>query len=212
MSGAEPVPLYARNRSEFFTKIEKFKFEAADRGPAKWLVLHRDGQDHLLMRIDTPASQDSDDRSTVIDEQKSSKRETEAALLRILNGITSGKLSYRRMDPLLAEVTRESLQSYQSDQAKLGAVQSMRFVRVDELDADVYAVAYECGVMEWQILMDTKKIIHMLSSVFGTMRLSAPGDRHSALRSASLCMHPASRVCRVSHRAPLRPPRHSVLG
>ncbi len=175
MSGAEPVPLYARNRSEFFTKIAKFKFEVTDRGPAKWLVLHRDEEDHLLMRIDVPASQDGDDRSTLIGERKASKRETEAALRRVLDRIASGKLNYRPMSPMLAEFTREHLPGYQSDQQQLGAVQSMRFVHVDELDADVYAVTYERGVMNWRILMNEQKTIHMLSSVFGTMHLSAPG-------------------------------------
>ena len=71
--------------------------------------------------------------------------DSEAALRQMLAGLASGKPDYERMAPRLAEVTRAQLPGLQKQLAELGALKTLKFVRVAPAGDDEYDADFENG-------------------------------------------------------------------
>jgi hypothetical protein len=81
----------------------------------------------------------------------------------MIEDLRLGKPDYDRMSPGLAAATRQQLPQLQSTLTQLGALQSMTFKGVGPGGADIYAVKFENGSLEYRILLGTDGKVEMAS-------------------------------------------------
>jgi Domain of unknown function (DUF3471)/Glyoxalase superfamily protein len=157
LPGQRPVPIYAESDTRFFAKIvdAQISFVSDARGQVTSLVLHQNGGDHPMARIDTAAAQAINSRIAERMKSQSASPGTEAALRRLIDGLTSGRPDYDDMSPALAEATRQQLPNLRSGHQELGAVQSIAFLGVGPQGEDVYTARHENGASHWRIALDS---------------------------------------------------------
>ena len=156
LTGQPSVRLYAESKTEFFAKMvnAQINFIAGASGIAGELVLHQNGRDISMKRIDAAEARRIE--GLVAERLKSQLPSpgTEPALRRLAEGLRTGRPNYEDMGPGLAEATRHQLTSLHRDVSEAGAIQSIRFVGVGNGGVDVYAVQHEHRVLYWRIGLD----------------------------------------------------------
>jgi len=160
LTGQRPVRFFAESRTDFFAKIvdAQVSFTVGPDKRATSLVLHQNGSDVPMARIDHVAAKKIADRTAERVKSQSANPGTEPALRRLIDGIASGKPNYDEMSPALAAASRKQMASLQP-LASLGAIQSIRFLGVGEQGEDVYTVKHDNGAAHWRIALDEKGII-----------------------------------------------------
>jgi len=163
LSGQREVPIYAQSKTEFFARIvdAQIRFVTELHGQATSLILHQNGRDFPMTRIDATVAQQISDRLAKKLNSESASPGTESALLRLVNGIVSGKPNYDEMSSALAEATRQQWSTLRSDVGESGPVQSIRFVGVGSRGEDVYIVKQVRRAWHWRIALDSKGTIAM---------------------------------------------------
>jgi hypothetical protein len=161
LTGQREVPIYADSDTEFFAKIvdAQISFVRDAKGDVTSLVLHQGGGHHPMKRIDAAAAQDINNKTAERVKSQSANPGSEAALHRLIAGLTSGKPNYDEMSPALAEATRRQLPNLQPGHEDLGAVKSVTFLGVGRQGEDVYTVRHENGASHWRIALDSKGTI-----------------------------------------------------
>jgi hypothetical protein len=161
LTGQREVPIYAESDTEFFAKIvdAQISFVGDARGEVTSLVLHQGGGHHPMQRIDAAAARGINNKTADRVKSQSANPGSEAALHRLIAGLTKGKPNYDEMSPALAEATRHQLPNLQSGHEELGAVQSVTFLGVGRQGEDVYTVRHENGASHWRIALDSKGTI-----------------------------------------------------
>ncbi len=123
-------------------------------GPATALVEHIvDGPDRPAERIDEATAAQINAAFTARFEAPEATPGTEAALRRLMEGITSGAPNYAEMAPALAEAVREQLPRMQSQLQSAGEILSVEFQSLNNFGADVYEVRYENDEAQWTIFV-----------------------------------------------------------
>jgi bla regulator protein blaR1 len=161
LTGQPKAEIFARSESEFFYKIVKaqISFERDSQGHTTGLVLHQNGANMAAPRID-PANAEKINAATAAKIQNQTATPgSEAALRRLIEGISTGKPNYSEMSPALANVTRQQLPQLQAGMAQLGAVQSVKFSGVGSQGWDIYDVRQEHGSSQWRIALGADGII-----------------------------------------------------
>ncbi|WP_050631037.1 glyoxalase superfamily protein [Bradyrhizobium viridifuturi] len=160
LTGQRAVRFFAESPTEFFAKIvdAQVSFVVGPDGRATSLVLHQNGSDIPMARIDAATATKIADQTAERVKHQSASPGTEAALHRLIDGIASGKPDYNAMSPALAAATRKQMQWLQP-LADLGNIQSIRFLGVGEQGEDVYSVRQDNGATHWRIALDDKGII-----------------------------------------------------
>lgn len=160
LTGQHSVRFFAESATEFFAKIvdAQVSFVVGPDGRATSLVLHQNGSDIPMARIDAATATKIADQTAERVKNQSANPGTEAALHRLIDGIASGNPDYNEMSPALAAATRKQLQWLQP-LADLGNIQSIRFLGVGEQGEDVYSVRHVNGAAHWRIALDTNGII-----------------------------------------------------
>ncbi|MHC2439152.1 glyoxalase superfamily protein [Bradyrhizobium sp. USDA 4451] len=160
LTGQRSVRFFAESATEFFAKIvdAQVSFVVGPDGRASSLVLHQNGNDIAMARIDAATATKMADQTAERVKNQSASPGTEAALHRLIDGIASGNPDYTEMSPALAAATRKQMQWLQP-LADLGNIQSIRFLGVGEQGEDVYSVKHANGAAHWRIALDAKGII-----------------------------------------------------
>lgn len=163
LTGQREVPIYAQSKTEFFARIvdAQISFITDSHGQAASLILHQNGRDVPMARIDATAAQQISDRLAKKLNSDTASPGTESALLRLVNGIVSGNPNYDEMSSGLAEATRQQWSTLRSDVGESGPVQSTRFVGVGSRGEDVYVVTQVRRAWHWRIALDSKGLIAM---------------------------------------------------
>jgi hypothetical protein len=161
LTGQREVPIYAESNTEFFAKVVDAQISIVTnaKGQATSLVLHQGGGHHPMKRIDAAAAQEINNQTAERVKSQSANPGSEAALHRLIEGLTSGKPNYDEMSPALAEATRRQLPNLQPGHEELGAVRSVTFLGVGRQGEDVYTVRHENGASHWRITLDSKGTI-----------------------------------------------------
>jgi hypothetical protein len=161
LTGQGSMPVYPQSPTEFFADVidAQITFVVGERGPAKSLILHQRGVSLELPRIDAATAQRITSRTEDKVKSQSANPDAEAALRRLIDGISNGKPNYDEMSTVLAEATRQQLPNLQPWLAELRAVQSVRFLGVGAQGEDVYSVKHEGGASHWRIALDSKGTI-----------------------------------------------------
>lgn len=157
LTGQPSVPLYGESKTEFFAQVvnAQISFIADESGRAASLVLHQNGRDVPMQRIDATQARRIEDLVAEKLKSQSPSPGTEPALRRLVEGLRTGEPNYEEMGPALAEATRQQLTNLHSDISEAGAIQSIRFVGVGNGGADVYFVQHEHRTMYWRIGLDS---------------------------------------------------------
>jgi len=160
VTGQPAFPIFAESNTEFFYKVvnAQLTFAPDAQGVARSLVLHQNGANIPMPRIDDAAAQQISDQAKARFASQTASPGTDAALRHLLDGILAGNVDYSRMSPAIADATRkqEAALAHLKDQ---GAITSIRFVGVAEDGCDVYSVLQENGATHWQISLDDKGLI-----------------------------------------------------
>lgn len=161
ITGQDDVPFYAQSNTEFFAKVvdAQVKFIVDESGHALSLVQSQGGSDYPMKRVDAATAQRLEADVAEKMRSQSATPGTEEALLRLIEGLTSGKPNYHEMGPDLAEATRQQLSHLHPGHEQLGAVETVRFLGVDSEGKDVYTVRHANGASHWRIALDSKGLI-----------------------------------------------------
>jgi hypothetical protein len=153
LTGQRSVPLYGESKSEFFARVvnAQISFITDHAGRAESLVLHQNGRDVPMKRIDATAAQRIEDLLAEKLKSQSPSRGTEPALRRLIEGLRTGEPNYDEMGPGLAEATRQQLSDLHPDIREAGPIQAIRFVGVGNGGVDVYFVQHESRPLYWRI-------------------------------------------------------------
>jgi bla regulator protein blaR1 len=157
LAGRPGYPIYPQSNTEFFYRRNdaRITFLPDMTGKAVSLTVHRSGGDVTMMRIDAATAQQI--ASAVAEKQRtqSSDPGRVAVVGRLVDGIVTGKPNYDEMRSYLATAVNHQLARLRSVIAPLGAVQSARYLGVDNHGDDVYTVEQEHGVSHWRIALDS---------------------------------------------------------
>jgi cyanophycinase len=158
LTGQGKVPLFAESEDHFYPKVvtADIDFVKDDAGKVTTLVLHQNGADHSMKRLDDAEVKRIADATALAAKRFDDQQPTpgsEAAIRRDIAELQAGKPNYALMSAGLADATRQQLTQLQAQIVKLGAVQSVSFLGVERNGADVYDVTFEHGSTEWRIIM-----------------------------------------------------------
>ncbi len=160
--GQGKVPMFAEAEGKFFTKAvdAELEFVKDKDGKVTGLILHQNGADRKMSRLDDASAKRIDDeaaaKAAIAAQRYKDQRAaqgSEAAIRRDIEELQSGEPKYDQMSEALAEATRRQLPQIKAMMEKLGALQSVTFKSVGPNGADIYEVRFEHGSTEWRITM-----------------------------------------------------------
>jgi hypothetical protein len=157
LTGQPSVRLYAESKTGFFAKVinAQISFIAGAFGMAESLVLHQNGRDVPMKRIDAAEARRIEDLVAERLKSQLPSPGTEPALRRLAEGLRTGRPDYDDMGTALAEATRRQLESLHRDVSEAGAIRSIRFIGVGNGGVDVYVVQHEHRFLYWRIGLDS---------------------------------------------------------
>jgi glyoxalase superfamily protein/uncharacterized protein DUF3471 len=158
LTGQRSLPLFAQSSSEFFAKVvdAQISFITDAAGRATSLVLHQNGKDYPMRRIDAATAQSIESRTAERVKDQVANPQSEPALRRLIAGIASGKPDYAEMSTTLADATRQQLPNLQAGHQELGAIKSIEFLGVSRQGEDAYTVRHDNGASHWKIALDSR--------------------------------------------------------
>jgi hypothetical protein len=161
LTGQAALPIYPRSTTEFFYKAvdAQISFIAGADGSVTSAILHQNGADIPMPRIDAAMAAQITAQTMAKVESQTQSPGTEAALRQLIDEIGRGEPDYDKMTFALAEVTRAQLPRLQPGIAGLGAVTSIEFLGVSSRGADAYSVRHEHGATHWHIALDPQGVI-----------------------------------------------------
>ncbi len=161
LTGQPRAEIFPQSEREFFYKVVKARisFETDSQGQTTDLVLHQNGRNMKLPRIDAAVAQQIAADAAAKVQSQTATPGSEAALRRLIDGIRTGKPNFSEMSPDLAKVTREQLPQLEAGMRQLGAVQSVEFRGVGNQGWDAYDVRQEHGMSQWKIALGADGII-----------------------------------------------------
>ncbi|ABE39319.1 conserved hypothetical protein [Rhodopseudomonas palustris BisB5] len=161
LTGQPDVPLYGESKTKFFAKIvdAQISFATNKSSRADLLVLHQNGLEIPMKRIDAAEAERIEDLVSDKVKNQSPSPGTEPALRRLFDGLRTNKPNYEEMVPPLAEATRKQLPKLHSDLSEAGPIESIRFVGVGGGGVDVYFVQHQHSTLYWRIGLDSHGLI-----------------------------------------------------
>jgi hypothetical protein len=160
LTGQGSAPIFPTSDTEFFYKIvnAQITFNPGSDGVARSLVLHQNGVDKAMDRIDEAAAKQIQNQTEARYANQTAQPGTEAALRLLVEGLISGNPPYDRMSPELADATRKQLPTL-SKLAEGGPIKTIRFLGVSQTGFDVYSVFQEKKASHWNIVLDDRGIV-----------------------------------------------------
>jgi uncharacterized protein (TIGR03435 family) len=154
-AGQVPIEIFPEARDEFFAKAvdAEVSFNRDATGKVIGLVLHQDGQDFTMPRLDEATAKQMIEAQNARLQQKTETPGTEEALRQDLAGLAAGRPTYDRMSPELAKATRDHMPEIQEQFRSLGALTALKFTGVDRQGADIYVAEFEHGNVEYHIAL-----------------------------------------------------------
>jgi bla regulator protein BlaR1 len=161
LTGQPKAEIFAQSESEFFYKIVKaqISFERDAQGRTTRLVLHQNGANLAAPRIDAASAQKISAATATKIHSQTATPGSEAALRRLIEGISTGKPNFAEMSQALADATRQQLPQLSALMTHLGTVQSVEFRGVGNQGWDMYDVRQEHGSSQWRIALGADGII-----------------------------------------------------
>jgi hypothetical protein len=160
------IPLIARGPRLFEIKrpresvpVATIEFMADSAGRVLALVIHQNGADITMRRIDAAAAARTRVQVSNRVQNQAADPRTAAALRRFIDGVVAGAPDYAELGPQLAAETRRQLPDMQKLLTGLGPLRELGFRGVGNAGWDLYDARYERGTLQWRIVLDSAGII-----------------------------------------------------
>lgn len=161
LTGQPAVEVFPESTTEFFLKVvdAQISFVLDETGLATALVLHQNGANITLPRIDKASAEKITKQTTDKVQNQTPTPGSEAALRGLITGLASGNPDYSSMSPEMQQATRDQLKQLHAGTSGLGPINTIKFRSVDIQGWDVYYVSHEKGNSEWKIKLADGVII-----------------------------------------------------
>jgi hypothetical protein len=167
LGNQQAIPIFAESRTMFFPKVVDAELEFTkddEQGRPTEMILHQNGRDQAAKRLDDAEFKRAADSAAAA--AKRFKDQTaipgsDVALRKMIEDLRLGKPDYDHMSAGLAAATRQQLPQLQSTLAQMGALQSVTFKGVGPAGADIYAVKFENGSLEYRIMLGADGKVEM---------------------------------------------------
>lgn len=161
-------PIFAESTTKFFYKVvdAQITFAPDAKGVAQSLVLHQNGRDMPMPRIDAGTADKLSAQASERFAKQTANPGSEAALRKLVESIVAGHIDYSLLSTEMADAFKKQEASALQLQS-LGPITSIRFIGVGKDGADAYSVMQEKGATHWQIALDDKGIIILSGAMPG---------------------------------------------
>jgi hypothetical protein len=162
VTGRPPVDLDAQTPTHFFQNgvAATIDFVTHGNAPAAALILHEDGRDITMPRMDDALAIRFNTEFAARIKSNTPRPGSEAAARDFFARIAKGKPpDYSKMSPELATRSKPVESDLISGVASLGAFQSVTFQGVDPAGVDIYVAKFLSGSVLLHINMDSKGVI-----------------------------------------------------
>ena len=167
LGNQQAIPIFAESRTMFFPKVVDAELEFTkddEQGRPTEMILHQNGRDQSAKRLDDAEFKRAADAAAAA--AKRFKDQTaipgsDVALRKMIEDLRLGKPDYDHMSAGLAAATRQQLPQLQSTLTQMGALQSLTFKGVGPGGADIYAVKFENGSLEYRIMLGADGKVEM---------------------------------------------------
>jgi bla regulator protein blaR1 len=160
------VELNADRETDFRISVNtsvQFSFVLDEEGQVTGFIEHVDRPKYSFTwpRVDAATAQQILANNQAKFQSQTPTPGSEAALRRAIDALRIGKCIDDEMAPWFAKLCEETLSDLHWNQAyvRWGAVQSIKFSRVEETGGDVYEVRQEHGRSKWMIYLNASGII-----------------------------------------------------
>ena len=184
MGNQQAIPIFAESKTMFFPKVVNAELEFAkddERGRPTELILHQNGRDLTMMRLDDAKAKAVADAAAALAKRikdQTAAPGSEGALRKMIDDLRAGKPDYDSMSPGLANATRQQLAEIQPEINKLGSLRSVTFKGVGLGGADIYVLGFETGALEYRISLGTNG------------KIEASGYRRTTLEATAETLRP----------------------
>jgi hypothetical protein len=151
ITGQPPFEVFAEREDFFFWKIVDAQLAFKDGGQSA--VLHQYGKDFPLTRVDASESALAQSALDARIANQTPQPGSEAALRRMLDGMTQGKIDYGQVEPMLADVLREREVAIDQLMKQMGPVKSVSFKSVGQQGWDTYEVQHANGKLNYLLTL-----------------------------------------------------------
>jgi bla regulator protein BlaR1 len=162
VTGRAPVNLYAQTPTHFFQKAVGATIDFVTHGnaPATALILHEDGRDITMPRMDDALATRFNAEFDARIKANTPRPGAEAAARDFFARISKGQPpDYSKMSPELAAKSRPVEPDLIDGVKSLGALQSLAFQGVDSGGVDIFVAKFLSGSVLLHINMDSKGVI-----------------------------------------------------
>ena len=155
LTGQPKFQLSPESERKFFLKAvdAQLAFNTDAQGKASEAILHQNGRDVTLKRIDEAQAAALTEALAKRVKDQTAAPGSEAALRRNIDEVRTGQPRYDLMSAGLADATRQQLPRLKAMIVQLGALESLTFKGVGPGGADIYEVKFEHGSTEWRIML-----------------------------------------------------------
>ena len=133
----------------------EMEFPKDGKGPASQFILHQNGRDVTMKRLNDAAAKKVADAAAAFDkrykDQTPAPGSSEAAVRRMIEELRAGVPNYDLMTPDHAEATRQQLTRLQSILNGMGPLQSVIFMGVGPGGADIYQINFEKASIDYRV-------------------------------------------------------------
>ena len=155
LTGQPAFPIFPESPTDFFYKVvnAQITFIPDGQGLAGSLVLHQNGANMTMPRLDDAAARQISAEASARFASQTPNPASEAAMRRLMEGIIAGAIPYDGMSDQLAAIFKQH-QAQLAIFAGQGAIKSIRFVGVSPDGSAAFSILQETGASHWQIALD----------------------------------------------------------
>lgn len=157
LTGQPPFPIFPESTTDFFYKAvnAQITFIPDGQGGTGSLVLHQNGANSTMPRIDEAAARQISAEAAARFASQTPDPASEAAMRRLMEGIIAGAVPYDRMSDQLAAIFKQH-GAQLAVFAGQGAIKSVRFIGVSPNGSEAFSILQETGASHWQISLDSE--------------------------------------------------------
>jgi beta-lactamase regulating signal transducer with metallopeptidase domain len=151
LTGQPTFEVYAEREDFFFWKIVDAQLVFKDGGQSA--ELHQFGKTFPLTRVDVSESALA---QSALDSRIASQTPqpgSEAALRRLLGGMTQGQVDFDLLEPVMADALRQQDEAIKQVMKQLGPVKTISFKSVGQQGWDTYEVQHENGKINYLVTL-----------------------------------------------------------
>jgi hypothetical protein len=166
LTGQTNVEIFPESDTKFFAKVvpAQLSFNLDTGGNVTGLVLHQNGREQLFNRVDASVAKQAESEIQQRIAENKPDTERQALLRREIEAEQNGTPDLEIMSPSLKSAADQQWSAIQDTNRRLGKLQSLEFLHVNQRGWDIYEAKYEHGHGIWSVGPLTAD--HKLTGIF----------------------------------------------